>query len=249
MTESRPQRFTRQDFFALLGALGAFVTIAAAAMYYFGWRRSEAQAQEMGMDVSLFGFSSQDYVLRSISSMYTPLLAACALVAGFVVLHAAVTRQMRSPWVRRSHDRVVTVLRTSAVALAAIAALSIAFLWADNQRWRSWPVPVISRSLDERRWMMPFTLVLATCGAAYLTWLLHQLAPPPDEPRSVWRTPVLAAAVAGTVILGCFWMLEDYAANVGRRNADLLAALVRTNGLPRRGGDEHLPAGDLRRRR
>jgi len=49
---------TRQDLYSLLGGLGAVITLATAAMYYFGWRRSDIQAQAMEMDVSLFGFSS-----------------------------------------------------------------------------------------------------------------------------------------------------------------------------------------------
>ena len=44
----------------------------------------------MGIDVSLFGFSSQDYVLRSISSLYLPLLAVLGL-AWWLWLHAWLT--------------------------------------------------------------------------------------------------------------------------------------------------------------
>ena len=51
-----------------LGALGALLTLATATMYYFGWRRSDVQARAMEMDVTMFGFTTQDYVLRGISS-------------------------------------------------------------------------------------------------------------------------------------------------------------------------------------
>ena len=65
--------------FSILGALGAIITLGAAVMFYFGWRRSDVQARAMSIDVSLFGFSSQDYVLRSISSLYVPLLTSSGL--------------------------------------------------------------------------------------------------------------------------------------------------------------------------
>ena len=40
----------------------------------------------MNIDVSLFDFSTQDYVLRSVSSMYAPLLIACAIVLASFLL-------------------------------------------------------------------------------------------------------------------------------------------------------------------
>ena len=77
----KPSGLTRQDVFSVLGALGGILTLVTAVLFYFGWRRSDVQAVEMGVDVSLFGFSSQDYVLRSISSLYLPLLVLSLPVA------------------------------------------------------------------------------------------------------------------------------------------------------------------------
>ena len=48
---------------SVLTTLGPPLTIATALMFYFGWARSDVQARYMGLDVSLFGFSTQDYVL------------------------------------------------------------------------------------------------------------------------------------------------------------------------------------------
>ncbi len=223
------KRFNRQDYFALLGALGAFVTIATAAMLYFGWRRSEAQARAMGIDVSLFGFSSQDYVLRSIGSMYVPLLAFCGLVIGLVVLHGALSRRVRSPrtFTESHREHAVVVLRMLIVVLVLLAVAAVLFLWEANARSPRWPVNAMRGSLNNRRWIVPFTLVVSTLGATYATWIRRQLAPLRLISRSPWRAPLLSAAVVGTVTLGCFWLLEDYAANVGARDAELLAAHVR----------------------
>ena len=75
-----------------LGALGAILTLVTAVMFYFGWRRSDVQAREMSIDVSLFGFSSQDYVLRSISALYLPLL----VIFGLGLAWVAVPRVVRA---------------------------------------------------------------------------------------------------------------------------------------------------------
>ena len=42
--------------------LGPPITIVSGLMFYFGWARTTVQARYMGLDVSLFGFSTQDYV-------------------------------------------------------------------------------------------------------------------------------------------------------------------------------------------
>ena len=93
-----------------LGALGAVLTLVTAVLFYFGWRRSDVQATAMGIDVSLFGFSSQDYVLRSISSLYVPLLVSLSLGLAWLWLHLRVARLVRSesPRIRGWHGAAAT---------------------------------------------------------------------------------------------------------------------------------------------
>ena len=71
------------------GALLSIVaptTLVVALLYYFGWARTSAEAHALGLDDSLFGYSTQDYILRSISSMYWPLfVGAGAVLVGLFV--------------------------------------------------------------------------------------------------------------------------------------------------------------------
>ncbi|CPX41458.1 Uncharacterised protein [Mycobacteroides abscessus] len=60
---------------AVITTVGTPLTMITALLLYFGWARSDAQSQWMGIEVSLFRFSTQDYVLRSISTLYLPILA------------------------------------------------------------------------------------------------------------------------------------------------------------------------------
>ena len=76
------------------------MTLVTAVLFYFGWRRSDVQAGAMSIDVSLFGFSSQDYVLRSISSLYLPLLVILGLGLAWLWLHLRVTLLLRSDMLR-----------------------------------------------------------------------------------------------------------------------------------------------------
>ena len=123
MTEQpSPSRFSREEVLSILGALGAIITVVAAVMFYFGWRRSDAQARAMGIDVSLFGFSSQDYVLRSISSLYIPLLVAFGLMLLWVWAHRSLEHVIRSDWLHQAKHR-------AAVANAAGSCFSPAQVW------------------------------------------------------------------------------------------------------------------------
>jgi len=229
-----PRGLTRQDVFSALGALGAVLTLVTAVLFYFGWRRSDVQAGAMGIDVSLFGFSSQDYVLRSISSLYLPLLAVLGLALGWLWLHAWLTELVRSDRLAAGDRRARLARWTgrTAVALAAVAAGCVLFAAVAGIRP---PLPVVgwlAHGLADAEWVVPLTLVLATAAAAYVGWIHRQLRPTrPPAARPLWQAVLPAALVAGTLLLGGFWLLEEYASAVGRGYAQRLGATA--DRLPR----------------
>ncbi len=91
----------------------------------------------------------------------------------------------------------------------------------------------LKRALVDRHWGMPLVLVLATVAASYAWWIHRQLAPIPaaPDPPPWWRTLLMAVLTAGIVLLGAFWMLEEYASAVGRGYAQQVADHV--GGVPR----------------
>jgi hypothetical protein len=121
---------TRQDIFSVLGALGAVITLVTAVMFYFGWRRSYVQAQAMGIDVSLFGYSSQDYVLQSISSFYLPLLLLAGIGLGCVWLHGQVVDLLQSQWLATGGRRAAAAAWTRWIALAGFLLTAVCVLFA-----------------------------------------------------------------------------------------------------------------------
>jgi hypothetical protein len=221
-----PQGLTRQDVLSVLGALGAILTLVTGVLFYFGWRRSDVQAVEMGVDVSLFGFSSQDYVLRSISSLYLPLIVIFGVVLGWLWLHSRVTTLLRSDQ-RTANDRHATAAewaRWFSVGLGVLAATCVLFTLAAGVRP---PLPVVgrlARGVQNHQWVVPLALLISTVTAAYLWWIYRQLTPSRHvEPLPLWRTLLPALLIAGTVFLGAFWMLEEYASAVGRGYARQLS--------------------------
>ncbi len=90
LTSSVPMKSLRSTVRGVLSIV-APTTLVVALLYYFGWARTSAEAHALGMDDSLFGYSTQDYILRSISSMYWPLFIGAVALLGGLVVHGVVT--------------------------------------------------------------------------------------------------------------------------------------------------------------
>jgi hypothetical protein len=219
---------TRQDVFSALGALGAVLTLVTAVLFYFGWRRSDVQATAMSIDVSLFGFSTQDYVLRSISSLFVPLLVILGLGLAWLWLHLWVARVLRSDTLRgRRREAVAAWTARIASALTVVVAACVVFTLTAGLQSPPWGISWLARGLADDQWVVPLVLVLATVTAAYLRWICRQLRPVPVAAAApIWQTLLPAAMVAGIVLLGGFWMLEEYASAVGRGRAEEVARNV-----------------------
>src|SRR4029453_18785564 len=108
---------------SVLTTLGPPLTIATALMFYFGWARSDTQARVMGLDVSLFGYSTQDYVLQSISTLYLPLPVIASSALGWLALHRQVDRALGRSSARptlRTAGRVALGVGLLMAALAVV---------------------------------------------------------------------------------------------------------------------------------
>ena len=195
---------------SVLTTLGPPLTIVTALMFYFGWKRSERQASYMGLDVSLFGFSSRDYVLQSITTLFVPLLTVAALALGWLVLHQRVDRALARPSARPA-------LRTAGRAavgvglLAAAAAVVTIILYPKSE-----PLGV------------PLVLAAGMATAAYGGWLAGAAADPrtagPAAPP--WQRALFALLVGGVITLALFWEVSSFAGVVGRGKALEIARQV-----------------------
>lgn len=79
------------DLMDLLKYIGSPIAIGAALLFYFGWVRSNSQAELFGVDISVFEMSSDDLVLRSINVLFYPLIG--LLLVGLLFLRL-------DPWLR-----------------------------------------------------------------------------------------------------------------------------------------------------
>jgi len=198
---------------SILTTLGPPLTIVTALMLYFGWARGVKQSLYMGLDVSLFGFSTQDYVLLSVSTLYIPLLAIAVLTLGWLALHHRVIRALDQSASRQAFQN------------AGWAALSIGLLVAAGA--------VVTATLDQERapLVVPLALAGGTAMAAYGGWLARTAANSKDPAPMPWQRALRALLVGGVITLALFWELSNYSGVVGRgyalQIADQLPSLPR----------------------
>src|SRR5450756_806259 len=174
----------------VLGALG----------YWYGWERTQALYGYFGLDANLLGFSAQDFVVRSIEAIYTPLAALA--VAGIVValLHQLVTSRLS----RRTGRRLGYVL----IALAFLALL-IGIAGMDD-------IGVAHTSL-----VAPLMLCFASALAGYGAFLTSGRA---DPRRRYGLPPLLLGSIVAIGVLGLFWLTSNYATGEGDMRAQAIAS-------------------------
>lgn len=205
-----PARTASQD--ALLRTVLSVVTnvtVLTALLVYFGWKRSDVQARALGLDETIFGLSTRDYLLRSVGSLFVPL----AVVAGAGLAWMWCDRQVRPllgnpAWWPRLR-RGIAVLRWSWLLVPALAAA----LYATTL------VGAVA---------LPASVgvgALLTAHAVSLGRDLdgHRGLPGPDR---TWRTEVNRGLVAVLVLLSVFWAITLVADSRGRALADRLERTI-----------------------
>lgn len=123
----------------LQGAVKALgpMALVTAWLYYIGWVRTNSQARYFGVDPSLLGYSTTDYILRSVTSLFGPV---GALLIGLTLLGVAKRRLderlAAKPEQRARHRVIGHNLALAGVILALIGAAGLVGL--DSGGW--WPV-------------------------------------------------------------------------------------------------------------
>ncbi|WP_367645889.1 hypothetical protein [Paenarthrobacter ureafaciens] len=104
----------------VLSVIGPPLTVATALLVYFGWARTDAQAKAMGLDVSLFGYTVQDFILRSIQSLFQPLAWLAVIGLLWLMLDRAVSRLLDASRHRTLLHRTALVVLVLGFAFAAV---------------------------------------------------------------------------------------------------------------------------------
>jgi hypothetical protein len=207
---------------SVLTTLGPPVTVASALMLYYGWARTDQQAHAMGLDVSLFGYTTQDYVLRSVGTLYLPLLVLGVLALGWLTAHQSVDRRLQRPGPHRRVRLAGWIILGLGLSIA-LGTLAVA----------------VSRNRPPL--LFPLAVGAGVTAAAYGGSLVRAAGGTGRDAAPPWQRALRTLLVSGVVALALFWQLSDFAGVIGRGYADEVEASVPA--LPRATAYSPVPLG------
>jgi hypothetical protein len=230
----RPARLLGEDTGVLgIVAVGASQTaVLTGVLYYFGWARTNAFLEYFGLDPTMVGYDTTDYVLRSIGVAFPAAVGVSVVGLAALVVHRGVVAPLAGRrvdgvrWARRSFLAVL------AVAAALLGALGMGML-------------APQRFGPELGLLFPLVIVVLTVLVGYLdhlrrTYLLpvraadpsgpgyrpfaqlrqHQADPPAAESTAAAPARGLVLLLAGLGLLGAFWAAGLQADAAGHRFAE-----------------------------
>ncbi|MBA2529010.1 MAG: hypothetical protein H0V19_03440 [Euzebyales bacterium] len=212
-TAAPPSAASHDGLLRSLAAFGANVTVLTALLVYFGGKRADTQAAVLGVDESVFGLSTQDYLLRSVDALFVPIGIFAAAGLGWLWAHDAIRSRIAAG------DHLPALRR---------AARALGFAWV--------ALPLVAVGLG-LRWpqvgLFAFPLSFGL-GALLTAYGLHlrRLVPGAagDPGAAAWQVGLTKGLVAVVVTLSVFWAVTNFAtvrgAALGRRLPEALGELT-----------------------
>ena len=185
-----------------VSVIGPPATVVTALVFYFGWARAKAQAEWMGLHVNLFGYTTRDFALLSISALYLPLLLLVALAMLWVWLDRLLRRRID----RGAAGRWATTLpRAALLGAGALIGLMVVLLFT------------------ERVYSPLYAPYLVTAGVLVAAWAvrIRRCAAAVEGPRRpAEQQAVEATLLLVLVALLLFWGTSNFAEARGRGLAE-----------------------------
>ncbi len=187
-------------------------TIVTALAFYFGVQRQAFYTAYFGIDSSLLGFSTQDYLFRSTDVLYRALVLIALAALAALQLHVLITKALaRAPAcdALRWAARAAGLLSTGFSAFGAVAMFrSQPFLFG------------------------PVSLGLGVGVGAYSVHLGRRIGAarkaPARRTREERRLAAASTVLVGLlIVLSLFWATKDVAEALGRGSGMLLASHLR----------------------
>lgn len=192
----------------LLASVVAPTTLLTGLLFYFGWAHAYWFFYHFGIDSSLLGLTTQDYLLRSVDALFVPLTVLVSV--GLVIVWGHVT--LRSRLLAKSRTDVLRWLALGCV----VAGLTLFMIGMTGIFYRT--------IFEFNRAVSPFSLASGVLLLAYASYLQRTAEALKARPRTQKSEPdtmtlIQSAGVFLLVALSLFWATTDYAAAVGESRA------------------------------
>jgi hypothetical protein len=188
----------------LLGTVVAPTTLLTSLLFYFGWSHAYYFYDYFGVNSTLLGLTTRDYVQRAVDGLFLPMM----VVAGVGLLALWAHSLLRARLDEGPHRRLLRLV-------AAIAAVGLVLAVGGF-----WSVFVATRL---RRYLYgtaaPLSLALGVLLLVYAVQVWRSVAGGRRVPGPAWGRVAEWAAVFVLVGLSLFWAANNYSVAVGRQRA------------------------------
>lgn len=194
----------------------ASTTVLGALLFFFGRQLASTRMAHFGLDISLLGFSTQDYVVRSADALFLPMGALVLAVLMALGIHIIAMSWFPAHLSSRASSIVIA---TFLIAGLTLLTLGIAAVFTPVER------------LDAVYLLTPLSPGLGLALIAYSAYLFvhfHGSANVLSLPLPSWMSAAATGSVVCFIVLSLFWASSDYAKDLGEsRSLDLAASLDR----------------------
>jgi hypothetical protein len=206
----------------IVGTIVAPTTLLTSLLFYFGWSHAYWFFDYFGVNSTLLGLTTRDYVQRSLDGLFVPMTVVA--VAGLLALwgHAGLRARLAAGS-RPAVARVVIPAVTAAGSLLALGGL-----------WSVFGRTVLDQHLAAAPLSLAFGVLLLVYAVHLRRWLAAGAAHGDHTARADhaagfgWTAVAEWAAVFVLVGLSLFWAANDYSAAVGRSRARQFVAELPT---------------------
>lgn len=205
-TEPEPPASALVQVGRIFGTVVAPTTLFTAVFYYFGWMFSFWFFDYFGVNSTLLGLTSSDYLIRSVDGLFVPMT-----VLGCAALVALWVHRLLRDRVAGAHPRVFRAVVPGIAAtglLLAVAGLASVFT---------------TTILDRHLAAAPLCLAAGVLLLKYAVGLGRA-----EQAGTAWTAVAEWAAVFALVGVSLFWAATDYSSAVGRTRARQFAEELST---------------------
>jgi hypothetical protein len=189
----------------ILGGIVAPTTLLTALLYYFGWSHAYWFCNYFGVNSTVLGFTSTDYLMRSVDALFVPMTVAASAALVAVWGHSLLRTRLAAGSRPRALRIIVPVMAIVGGVLVLGGFASV----------------FTTTVLSEHLVAAPLSLGL---GVLLLVYAVHlrRLVAEKGQSTSIsrgWAAVVEWAVVFVLIGLSLFWAATDYSAAVGRSRA------------------------------
>lgn len=182
-----------------LASIVAPISLITASLYYFGWARSEAIASVFGYDIDMLGLTTSDYLLRSVTPMFLPIVLMFVCASMLPLLG----KWFRNQLTRRSSSVAPITLAARVLCIIAVATIAVGTVsMGSKPMWATSALLVVGAALAG--------------GGMFMNRTTHTMTFDQPHPPMPLIVPTALLIVGLT---GLFLGIASYASYVGRQSA------------------------------